>query len=276
MPETFTDADIARYTAFRAPEPLHIDGRLDKPAWQRAPKSPRFVDMTSGAPGFYDTRMAALWDEKYLYVGFWVEEPHLAASHTQRDAVIFQENDMEIFIDGGDCYYEFEINALGTIYEVMFIWRDAFTRGSRFDTPEFDLYDPRTHSFGGDYDRDPAYFWQGTHPRGTRWAFTGWDFPGLRWAVQLDGTLNDPRDTDRGWTVELAFPWEGMGVLANARPLPPRDGDVWRMFFGRFQKLEISGREVSPHPAWALSKHGIPDTHQPDRFPYVQFSTRVA
>ena len=59
--------------------------------------------------------------------------PRCRAELTERDAIIFQENDIEVFIDGGDCYYEFEMNALGTIYEVFFIWKDAFRRGGRFD-----------------------------------------------------------------------------------------------------------------------------------------------
>ena len=130
----------------------------------------------------------------------------------------------------------------------------------------------RVFSFGGDYDRQAASFWEGTHPRKTRWAFLDWDFPGLRTAVSLDGTLNDPSDLDRGWKVALAFPWKGMEWLANGRSLPPKDGDTWRMFFGRFQKLVMSGREVQPHPAWVMSKHGVYDTHQPACFPYVHFS----
>ena len=97
--------------------------------------------------------MAALWDDQNFYVGFWVEEPFLEAQHTQRDAIIFQENDVEVFIDGGDCYYEFEINALNTIYEILFVWRDAFTRGSRFDVPELDLLTRKVYTFGGNYDR---------------------------------------------------------------------------------------------------------------------------
>ena len=108
------DSAIARYTCYRVNEPITIDGNLNKAAWRNAPKSPRFVDMAAGTPGFYDTRMAALWDDTYLYIGFWVEEPFVEAHHTKRDSVIFQENDVEVFIDGGDCYYELEINALGT------------------------------------------------------------------------------------------------------------------------------------------------------------------
>ena len=268
-----SEREIARYTCYRTRQPIDVDGRLDEAAWAQAPTSPRFVDMASGAPGYYDTRMAALWDETNLYVGFWVEEPFVEAHHTERDAIIFQENDVEVFIDGGDCYYELEINALGTIYEIMFIWRDAYRRGSRFDVPEFDLYEREVYSFGGDYDRQPASFWRGTHPRGTRWAFLDWDFPGLQVATHVDGTLNDNSDLDRGWTVEIALPWSGMGWLADGRSLPPQDGDTWRLFFGRFQKLMNAGREVSPHPAWVLSPHGVYDTHQPACFPYVTFST---
>lgn len=265
---------IARYTCYRTPQPLAIDGRLDKPAWQAAPRSPRFVDTVTGAPGWYDTRAACLWDDDYLYVGFWIEEPYVEAHLTARDSIIFGENDVEVLIDGGDCYYEFELNALGTIYEVMFIWRDAYLKGGRFDVHEFDLIEREVFSFAGDYDRQPASFWRGTHPRGPRWAFLDWDLPGLKWAVQVDGRLNDPTTPDRGWTAEIAFPWKGMHWLRDGRPVPPLPGDVWRLFFGRFQKATTSGVELSPHPAWVWSPHGIYDTHLPERFPYVTFSER--
>jgi hypothetical protein len=266
----------AQYTCLRTPSPIAVDGDLTKAAWQSAPQSHRFVDMASGSPGWFDTRVACLWDDEHLYVGFWVEEPFVEARHTTRDAVIFQESDVEVFVDGGDCYYELELNALGTIYEVFFVWRDAYRRGGRFDVPEFDLLQPTVYTFGGDYDRQPESFWKGTHPRGTRWAFTGWDLPGLKVATKIDGTLNDHGDVDRGWTAEIAIPWAGLKHLANGRSLPPRDGEEWRIFFGRFQKLTNAGREVQPHPAWVLSPHGVYDTHQPERFPVVTFSTRVA
>ena len=38
----------------------------------------------------------------------------------------------------------------------------------------------RAFTFGGNFDRTNAHFWHGTHPRGTRWAFLDWDFPGMR------------------------------------------------------------------------------------------------
>ncbi|TEU14387.1 MAG: hypothetical protein E3J21_16000, partial [Anaerolineales bacterium] len=251
------------------------DGLLDESSWQKAEKSPRFVDMVTGEPGLFDTRATALWDDDYLYIGFWIEEPYVQAKLTERDSLIFKENDVEVFIDGGDCYYEFEINALGTIYEVFFIWQDAYKRGSVFDVPEFDLLTRKALSFGGNEDRAVDYFWWGRHPRGCRWAFLDWDFPGLCTAVHVDGTINDNTVIDRGWTVELAFPWQGMEWLANGRSLPPREGDVWRIFFGRFEALKFGGVEVQPHPAWSWNRHGAYDTHLPESFTYVHFTERV-
>ena len=262
------------YTCHRIRTPIKVDGHLTESVWEKAPRSPRFVDMVTGDPALFDTRAAALWDSDNLYIGFWVEEPFVEAHLTERDSLIFMENDIEVFIDGGDSYYEFEINALNTVYEVFFIWQDAYQRGSRFDVPEFDLLARKALSFGGNYDRSGWNFWRGTHPRGVRWAFTDWDFPGLQSAVQVDGALNNRSAVDKGWTVELAFPWRGMNWLANGRPLPPQEGDVWNIFFGRFEKLEVAGTLPQPQPAWCWNKHGTLDTHMPEKFTKVQFSNR--
>ncbi|MCU0647616.1 MAG: carbohydrate-binding family 9-like protein [Gemmatimonadaceae bacterium] len=249
-----------------------MDGSTQCAAWTAAEWSPRLVDMVDGGPALYDTRVAALWDDDAFYVAFRAEEPYVRARISTRDEPVFRENDVELFIDGGDAYYELEVNALGTLYEVLFVWRDAFTRGGRFDIPSLDVHDPRTLTFAGDDDRTPATFWTGGHPRGPRWAFRGWDLPGLRSAVHVDGTLNDDRDIDRGWSVELALPWHGLEVLADLdRPVPPRAGDRWRMCFGRFQRIISSGREVQPHPAWVLTPHGRYDTHRPEQWSVVEF-----
>lgn len=258
----------APYIARRTSGPLPLDGTLSHPDWQAA-RSPRFVDMATGEPALLDTSTAMLWDDENLYIGFWVQEPYPKAHLTERDSIIFTENDVEVFIDGGDCYYEFELNARNTIYEMFFIWRDAYKRGGRFDLPEFDLLERDVYGFGGNFDRDPASFWWGSHPRGPRWAFRDWDFPGVRSAVHVDGSLNDSSQPSAGWTAEIAFPWAGMTHLASGRSIPPRDGDVWRLFLGRFQNLPL-GTSVA-QAAWCLTPHGTYDTHMPERFTEVVF-----
>jgi hypothetical protein len=90
----------------------------------------------------------------------------------------------------------------------------------------------------------------------------------------VDGTINDDTDRDRGWTVELAFPWQSMKPLAVAdnRALPPKDGDVWRIDFSRFNQYKEAPPSRDPG-GWAWSPHGAWDSHVPECFPYIHFST---
>ena len=263
-----TPQELAHYTCYRAAGPIAIDGKLDEPSWKLAPRSSRFVDIVTGQPAWFDTHVSILWDDDYLYFGFSAEETEVWATLTERDSKIYENNDMEVFIAGQDAYYEFEINALNTIYEVFWIWKDILRPGSPyFGRPEFN---PTAHptmeisGIGGH-----------VHPRGERWGFLDWDFPGLRHAVHIDGTLNRRAGTDKGWSVELAFPWQGLELLADGRALPPRDGDVWRIDCSRFQQISKDGQRLDPSPGWTWNRHGHYDSHIPETFTYVHFSTQV-
>jgi hypothetical protein len=230
-----------------------------------APRSERFVDLVHGTQTHLDTRAAVLWDHKYLYVGYWIEEPKVRATLTKRDAPIYRDNDAELFIAGRDGYYEFEINSYGTIYEVLFFWEEAFERNGYSALPEFDRNKPGARPFNGVGYR--------AHPRGRRIGFWSWDYPGLQKAVHIDGTLNDDSDVDKGWTVELALPWSGLEILAkgDGRSLPPNDGDVWRMDFSRFNTYKAAPPSKDSG-GWAWSSHGVWDSHVPECFTYVEFT----
>ena len=231
------------YVCHRADSPLTIDGRLDEPSWQRVPWTEDFVDIEGDkkpTPRFR-TRAKMLWDDQYFYVGAHLEEPHVWGTLTEHDSVIFQDNDFEIFIDpDGDNheYYEIEINALNT---------------------EWDLRLVKPYRDGGP-------------------ALNSWEIPGLKTAVHIDGTLNDPTDTDRFWSIEFAFPWEVLAEYAN-RPTPPRDGDQWRIDFSRveWQHVIEDGQyrkvEGTREDNWVWSPQGVIDMHRPETWGYVQFST---
>lgn len=258
-------APPARYTAHRAAGPIVIDGRLDEPSWLRAPKSNAFVDIVTGEPAWFDTRTAILWDDDHLYFGFWAEETDVWGTLTERDSKIYEENDLEIFIAGQDAYYEFEINALNTLYEVFWIWKDAMRPGAPWCTrPEFNPKTKKTLVLDGVGGH--------VHPRGERWGFLDWDFPGLRSAVHIDGALNSRTHTDRGWTAEIALPWRGLELIADGRPLPPKHGDVWRIDCSRFEKIGRRGETLDPCVGWTWNRHGHYDSHIPEVFPFVTFS----
>ena len=59
-----------------------------------------------------------------------MEEPDVWGTLTERDAIIYNDNDFEVFIDpDGDTqmYYELEVNPLGTVFDLMLIrpYRDG-------------------------------------------------------------------------------------------------------------------------------------------------------
>jgi hypothetical protein len=256
---------VAHYTAYRADGPIEIDGRLDEPAWKSAAASTPFIDIVTGEPAWFDTRVRILWDDDYLYFGFTAEETHVWATLTERDSKIWFDNDLEIFIAGRDAYYEFEINAFNTIYEVMWIWKDMYHEGSPYHVAEWNPEGANLMMIDG--------IGGHVHPRGTRYGFLDWDFPGLRHAVHIDGTLNDASDSDRGWSAEIALPWSGLQWLADGRSLPPREGDIWRIDCSRFQHIGRDGERLDPAAGWTWNRHGHYDSHIPETFTHVHFST---
>jgi hypothetical protein len=240
------------YVAYFANAPIDIDGRLDESAWNAAAWTSEFVDIEGPAresPRF-STKAKMLWDSTYFYVAAEMEEPHVWGTLTRRDAVIYHDNDFEVFIDPDSDtheYYELEINALGT---------------------EWDLFLVKPYRDGGP-------------------ALNAWDIQGLETAVFIDGTLNDPSDTDEGWSVEIAIPWIVLAEAAH-RDAPPKGGDQWRVNFsrvewradivdGRYEKIEEPrpGRS-RPEDNWVWSPQGLIAMHYPEMWGLVQFSTVFA
>jgi len=258
--------NLAHYTAFQVAAPIRMDGKLDEPEWKAAPRSARFADIITGQPAIHDTRAAVLWDGKYLYVAYWVEEPFVSAKFTNHNDLIYNDNDVECFIAGPDAYYELEINAFNTCYEVFFVWENTFERSGLSKLPEFER--SKLVPFNG-----VAYT---NHFRGGRLGNFNHTLPGMKTAVHVDGTINLDADRDRGWTVELAFPWESLSWLAtDGRALPPKEGDVWRMDFSRFNTYK-EAPPAKDSGGWFWSPHGVWDSHIPECFAFITFSTNGA
>lgn len=229
-----------QYTVHHVTAPITVDGKLEDAAWSQAPWTTDFVDIegvNKPKPQFR-TRAKILYNDKYLYIAAELEEPHVWATLKEHDSVIFHDNDFEVFIDpDGDTfnYYELEINALGT---------------------EWDLFLTKPY-------RD----------RGL--AINSWEIPGLKKAVHVNGTLNDPRDRDVGWTVELALPWQ---VLKEAAPRqqPPKPGDTWRLNFSRVEwDVDVANntyvKRAGPEHNWVWSPQGEINMHAPEHWAYIKF-----
>ena len=239
---------VRSYGALWTEGPPVIDGVLDDPAWAAAGWTEPFGDISGPEEPVprYRTEAKILWDEGFLYVGARLEEPHLWATLRERDAIIYRDHDFEVFLDpdgDGLNYFELEINALGT---------------------EFDLFLDKPYQDGGRAEID-------------------WGMPGLRSAVHLEGTLNDPSDEDRGWSVEIAIPWSDLVPPGEEAAAPPHPGDEWRVNFSRVQwPLEVVGEgyrkaeeptSENPHPEdnWVWSPQGEIDMHVPAHWGVLRF-----
>ena len=53
----------------------------------------------------------------------------------------------------------------------------------------------------------------------------------LKICSTIEGTLNDPSDTDKGWTLEMAIPWS-VYKTSYYHDVVPRD-TFWRVNFSR-------------------------------------------
>ena len=249
-----------RYVCHRTEGAIDVDGHLREEAWARAPRSPRFGDHT-GRRALFDTRAAMLWDDQNFYVGFWMEDRDVCGAEEEDPLVVRQDNNVGVLLVGRGAYYELAVNPLGATSEMFHIWKEAYQRGGRYDVPEFDLAVHRPEVLGGGSNSDY---------RAMRWAFSHWRFPGLQVGVQVEGTLNKRDDIDQGWSVELAFPWEGLKRLADAQSLPPAAGDVWRIGLVRRQIIDqrASRRQVS----WTWQPLVESNMHVPETHLEIEFS----
>ena len=234
------------YVAHRTIDVIEVDGKANEKSWKNAEWSEGFIDIEGVEKPTYKTQMKMLWDETYLYFYAEMEEPHVWATLKQRDTVIFYNNDFEIFIDpDGDThdYMEFEMNALNTVWELL------LTKPYR------------------------------NHPK----VIDGWDINGLKTGVDISGTLNDSKNTDKGWSVEIAMPWEALKEANTHGKLPVNE--FWRINFsrvnwdfdmedGRYSRKKGKNGKFLPEYNWVWSPQGVINMHEPEHWGYVYFSDK--
>ncbi len=235
------------YICYKSSGEIVVDGKLDEDDWGNAVWTNVFVDIEGDkkpAPT-YPTRAKMLWDSTYFYVAAELVEPHIWGTLHQRDTVIFFDNDFEIFIDPDwdtHNYYEFEMNVLNTVWDLML-----------------------------------------TKPyRDNGVAIDNWNITGLKSAVFINGTLNDPSDIDNNWSLEVAMPLEVLRE-AQAGQSIPEDGEQWRVGFSRVEwQIEVENGvykkntgpagERIPEDNWVWSATDEIAMHKPELWGVVQFS----
>ena len=245
------------YVCYHASAPILVDGLPDEKDWLNVPWSEYFVDIEGSLKPdpTYKNRMKMLWDDTFFYITAELEEPHVWANLTERESVIFYDNDFEVFIDpDGDThkYVEYEMNALNTQWDLLLLkpYRDDLVNNVAIDN---------------------------------------WNINGIKSAVHVNGTLNNPNDIDKGWTLEIAIPFDALIELSASGKLPVQ-GEQYRVGFSRVEWIvdvvdgkykkrthNVDGKENPlPENNWVWSPQGVIAMHQPETWGFVQFSEKRA
>ncbi|HYO72677.1 MAG TPA: carbohydrate-binding family 9-like protein [Archangium sp.] len=195
---------LPEYTVRRAAKAPVIDGELDDAVWKDA--APVVLR------GSFDGRQPSLrtearltYDDQGLYVAFDVEDPDVWGTLRERDAPIYEQEVVEIFLDA---------NADGRTYNEMQV-------------------SPHNVNFD-------AYF-----PARRQGMDLSWD-SGMKTAVKVRGTLDNPEDRDEGWRVEMRIPFER---LAEVPSRPPKKAERWRFNLYRLEHVgrqQVEGQSFSP------------------------------
>lgn len=234
----------ASYEAKLATGPVAVDGHMNEADWQKADVID--IEEEIRGEGFeapqQKTQVRMLWSEQFLYVFVVIYEEHIMATLTKRDAIIYRDNDFELFVDtdrDGKRYFEIEVNAYNTI---------------------MDLYMDRPYKEGGN-------------------ALLTYDIP-MESAVQIDGTINNGSDTDNYWAVEMKIPKSHLTDHGESHLI--KAGDTWRMNFSRvewdfrwtgeqYEKLIDPKKGKPQEKNWVWAPTGKIDIHVPDKWATVKF-----
>lgn len=205
------------YTCYFLPRELQLDGFLGDALWEKIPWTQPFVDIRGYMEPlpYFLTQAKMAWSARYFYVAARLEESCVWATLTQKNSVIFHDNDFEVFLDcdnDGQNYYELEINALGTLWELCL---------------------PQSYTKGGV-------------------PLSPYNISGLITRIGIDGSLNNPKKKDKSWSVEIAFPWKGLAPFRSQKTHLPHEGEHWKVNFSRVQwehRLSKTGdiERIPPH-----------------------------
>ncbi|MBT4101092.1 MAG: carbohydrate-binding family 9-like protein [Gemmatimonadetes bacterium] len=258
MNEIATIAPHTIYPVSRTDKAPIIRGRLDEPMWNQAARTTRFVSASTGGVAFFDTQAAICWDDEALYVAGWLEEVDVWTTTKERRGLVWEENTFEIFIASDGALYQLSINPAGDVQQLLFIWKDAYTAGGRYDVADLNLAERRPAVVGGD--AGPH------HRRGQRWLFDEWAMQGLTCASRVSGDLNERHNLDAGWTVEISMPWSGLAHLLDGPS--PVAGDRLRIALARNQVIDQMQQQFTT--CWSWHTAGDAGLYAPEGYPVVE------
>ena len=113
---------LPEYHARRAAHPPTIDGDLGDPVWQSA-EAVQLRGSFDGREPTFRTTARLLYDDRFLYVAFDVEDPDVWGTLKSRDDPLYTQEVVEIFLDAdgdGRTYNEIEVSPNNVVFDAYF------------------------------------------------------------------------------------------------------------------------------------------------------------
>jgi len=249
------------YECQKTDEKITVDGVLDEGVWRRTPAMP-FVGIADGSKPPFLTEAKMLWDDKYLYVGYYFEEPDIRAYWGMEEANLTDD------LLPASCRGPAEKKTVWNYSECTIMSIDRFAKlfldpdGDGVNYLEFQC-NPLNNYFDSWYKQG---FTDGKWGNRERYPSVEWKCPGLLSATHVDGSVNSPQDVDRGWSLEIAIPWTSIAPFTKGA-CPPVSDDIWGVHLGRGFRDRIGG----PNEYWVWPFLGVTNCHLPDRYGKLVF-----
>jgi len=216
---------VPDYAVRRAPAPIVVDGRIDAAEWAAASPAVEFIFPWESQTGPKQKTLARLlWDDRCLYVAYACADADITASIREKDAFVFRDDTVEIFLN------------VKPEQSSHYYCVEINVAGTVMDYVCVDA----------------------------KYYLRRFDLAGFRSGIRVDGTPNAPEDADRGWSLEMAIPWENFRDTAP----PPRVGTVYTANLNRWDGRDPD-RRLS---VWADSGLDWPHPHAPERFGKLVFT----
>jgi hypothetical protein len=174
-----------------ASKPPVLDGKLDDSCWQHAAPIDHFASYWMKTPRS-GTKAYLVWDDEALYYAATMTDAEMRSFGKVRNDSLWD----------------------GDVFEMFFMPDAAKPEYYEFQANPKELvfevgWPKRGHEFG-DLRQLPAV--------------------GSKAVVVVHGTLDQPGDTDQGWTVEGRIPWSAFRMTGGK----PKPGDTWKFALCRY------------------------------------------
>jgi len=209
-------------------EKIEIDGHLSEAIYQNAYtiflKNSRDKQAISDAN--YTTAIQVFHDTENLYLAFTANDLNIHSQFTNRDDSLWLQEAVEVFIDTDistpNQYAEIQVAPSNILYDSYIV------NPTKIDVP----------------------------------ATKKFNFKNIRTAVQVNGTINNNKDKDQSWTVEIAIPFEEL-----LKDFEPEKLSTYNWAIN-FYRINQDGGPLK-YMAWSPTEGSF---HQPTRFGTLVFS----